>query len=558
MSKLIHGFPSTHGDDFPLNTTTLLRHAARTHGDQEIVFRTADGGWDRYTYADAYRRVCRSANALTGIGVAAGDRIGVLDWNTRRHYELFYAIPGLAAVVLQMNLRLGPDDLSYVVNHSGASLIAVDESLLPVAAAIAPRLETVRGWVVMTDRSLDEIDTELGPLYHYEELLAAAEDHLDWPWIEESSAYSACYTTGTTGRPKGVYYSHRGIYLHSMAMAANLGMTLDDCTMIITPMFHGQAWGLPQAATLMANKIVLPGRYTAEDTKPLTDAMISEKVTVANGAPAIFLPMLRYIETMENKPDFSRARLLSGATEPPLSLMRGFHELTGAEIIQAYGATETTPLVTLNRFKPSVRARLSHDQLWELKRKQGLPVSGVDVIVVDSEDNQLPHDGHSVGEVCMRGPWITARYHDMADSEDRFLNGFWRSGDAGTIDRDGYLKLTDRIKDVIKSGGEWISSIDMENAILAHPDVLDAAVIGVAHPKWQERPVALVVPRPGHSVVPADIREVLEESFARWQIPEEVVIVDEIPKTSVGKIDKKLLRTRYAEIYSGTTDQAGR
>lgn len=557
-TSTITGFPSTHGDDFPLNTTTLIRHAARTHGDQEIVYRTPDGGWDRYTYADAYRRVCRAANALTGLGVAAGDRIGVLDWNTRRHFELYYAIPGLAAVLLQMNLRLGTEDLSYVVNHSGASLIAVDESLLPVAEAIAPRLESVRGWIVLSDRPLNEIDTTLAPLYHYEDMLTGADDHFDWPWIEESSAYSACYTTGTTGRPKGVYYSHRGIYLHSMAMAANLGMTLDDCTMIITPMFHGQAWGLPQAATLMANKIVLPGRYTAEDTKPLTDAMIAEKVTVANGAPAIFLPMLHYIETMEVKPDFSRARLLSGATEPPLALMRGFHDLTGAEIIHAYGATETTPLVTVNRFKPSVRARLSEDQLWELKRKQGLPISGVDVILLDSADNQLPHDGKSVGEVCMRGPWITARYYDMPDSEDRFVDGFWRSGDVGTIDPDGYLKLTDRIKDVIKSGGEWISSIDMENAILAHPAVLEAAVIGVAHPKWQERPVALVVPRPGHAVTAADIHNVLEGSFARWQLPEKVIVVAEIAKTSVGKINKKLLREQYADTYADATEPEAR
>lgn len=556
-TNVIRGFPSTHGDDFPLNTTTLIRHAARTHGDQEIVYRTPDGGWDRYSYADAYRRVCRAANALTGLGVAAGDRIGVLDWNTRRHFELYYAIPGLAAVLLQINLRLGSEDLSYVVNHSGASLIAVDESLLPVAEAIAPQLESVRGWIVLSDRPLDEIDTTLAPLYHYEDLLTAADDQFDWPWIEESSAYSACYTTGTTGRPKGVYYSHRGIYLHSMAMAANLGMTLDDCTMIITPMFHGQAWGLPQAATLMANKIVLPGRYTAEDTKPLTDAMIAENVTIANGAPAIFLPMLHYIETLDEKPDFSRARLLSGATEPPLAMMRGFHDLTGAEIIHAYGATETTPLVTVNRFKPSVRARLSEDQLWELKRKQGLLISGVDVILLDSAGNQLPHDGKSVGEVCMRGPWITTHYHDMPDSEDRFVDGFWRSGDAGTIDPDGYLKLTDRIKDVIKSGGEWISSIDMENAILAHPAVLEAAVIGVAHPKWQERPVALVVPRPGQSVTAADIHSVLEGSFARWQLPDEVIVVEEIAKTSVGKINKKLLRELYADTYTNATEPDG-
>lgn len=555
-TSVVRGLPSTHGDHIPLNTTTLIRHAARSHGDQEIVYRTADGAWDRYTYADAYHRICCAAGSLAGLGVRPGDRIGVLDWNTRRHFELYYAIPGLGAVLLQMNLRLGQEDLGYVVEHSGASLIVVDESLLPIAEAIAPRLTSVRGWIVLTDRPLAEIQTTLAPLHHYEDLLGAADGSTEWPEIDETSAYSACYTTGTTGRPKGVYYSHRGIYLHSMAMAANLGMTFEDCTMIVTPMFHGQAWGLPQAATLMANKIVLPGRYTAEDTRPLTDAMIAENVTVANGAPAIFQPMLDYISTMDAKPDLSRTRLLSGSSEPPLTMMRGFHELTGAEVVHGYGATETTPLVALNRFKPTVRARCSEDELWDLKRKQGLPMTGVDVVLRDPDGNPVPHDGRSVGELCLRGPWITTRYHDMPDAADRFVDGYWRSGDAATIDPDGYLKLTDRLKDVIKSGGEWISSIDMENAIRGHPAVADAAVIGVAHPRWQERPLALVVPRVGNTVSTTELYDALAGKFARWQLPDEVVVVDEIAKTSVGKIDKKLLRRRYADHYSsaGTVD----
>ncbi|MHB8190128.1 MAG: long-chain-fatty-acid--CoA ligase [Ferrimicrobium sp.] len=548
--EIVRGFPSTMGDDYQLNTTALIRHAARTHPEQEIVYRTPDGGWDRYTYGECYLRINRAANALRGLGVNPGDRVGILDWNSRRHFEFYWAIPGLAAVMLQMNLRLGTEDLSYIVQHSQASLIAVDESLLSVAEAIAPFTPEVKGWIVMSDRPLDEIHTSLAPLYHYEDLLSASADTIEWPVVDERSAYSACYTTGTTGRPKGVYYSHRAIYLHSMALVANIGISLDDCMMLITPMFHGQAWGLPQAATAMANKIVLPGRYVAEDTAPLTEAMIAEGVTIANGAPAIFQPMLLHLQERAGTPDFTRMRLMSGATEPPLSMMRGFYELTGAEVIHAYGATETTPLVTVNRLKPSVRARLDEAQRWDLRRKQGLPVTGVDIMVIGPGGERLPHDGRSVGEICVRGPWVTTTYHDMPDSQSHFIDGYWRTGDAGTIDSDGYLKLTDRIKDVIKRGGEWISSIDMENKIASHPDVAEAAVVGVPHAKWQERPIALVVPKPGRVVTADEIREHLASTFAKWQLPETIVFTDTVPKTSVGKIDKKTIRAIYHDLYS--------
>lgn len=547
----VRGCPSTMGDMRQLNTTTLIRHAARTYPEQEIVYRTPSGGWERYTYAACYERVCRAANALRALGVAPGNRVGVLDWNSRRHFELYWAIPGLGAVMLQMNLRLGHEDLGYVVGHSNLSYVCVDESLLPVAEAIAAHAPQIKGWIVMTDKPLSQIKTTLSPLLHHEDLLAAADAKIDWPEIEESSAYSACYTTGTTGKPKGVYYSHRAIYLHSTVMATNLGMTIDDCTMLITPMFHGQSWGLPQAATMLANKIVLPGRYMAEDTAPLTDAMIAEGVTVTNGAPAIFQPMLQYIETLPTKPDFSRMRMLSGATEPPLSMMIGYHELTGAEVVHAYGATETTPLVAVNRLKPTLKKRLSADERWDLKRKQGLIVTGVDIRLVDFDGTDLPHDGKSAGEICLRGPWITAAYHDMPDSADRFLEGgWWRSGDAGTIDENGYLKLTDRLKDVIKSGGEWISSIDMENLLIGHPAVREAAVVGIPHAKWQERPLALVVLRPGHEATVGQLKAHLMSAFANWQLPDQILFVEAIPKTSVGKLDKKRIRAEHAERYA--------
>lgn len=549
-TNIVKGLPSTHGDHYQLNTTNLIKHAARTYPEQEIVYRTTAGDWEKYTYADAYKRVKRAANALRALGVGPADTVGILDWNSKRHFELSWAIPGLAAVMLQMNLRLSTDDLSYVTDHADARWILVDETLLPVAEAIAPHVPKVEGWIVMTDKPLAEITTSLPNVRHFEDLVAAASDEIDWPTIDETSTYSACYTSGTTGRPKGVYYSHRGSYLHAMAMAAANGMRREDTAMLITPMFHGQSWALPHTTMWAAAKIILPGRYLAENTKLLVDKMIAEDVTVANGAPAIFQPMLDYIKTLETKPDFSRTRLLSGATEPALSLMREFYELTGADFVQGYGATETTPLVTMNYgIKPSLQGKITDDEKWDLKRYQGLPSSGVDIRIVDEHGNDLPHDGVSVGEVLLRAPWVIERYHKLDDDADRFLDGYWRSGDVGTIFPNGYFKLTDRIKDVVKSGGEWISSIDMENAIVGHPLVHEAAVVGIEHPKWQERPLALVVPMPGAELTRDDIVSVLSARFAKWQMPDTVLFVDTLPRTSVGKLDKKVLRAEHADVY---------
>lgn len=552
VREIVKGVPSTHGDHYQLNTTNLIRHAARTYPEQEVVYRTTEGDWQRYTYADFYVRVKRAANALRGIGIGPADTVGVLDWNSKRHFELSWAIPGIAAVMLQMNLRLATEDLSYVTDHAEAQWILVDETLLPVAEALAPHVPKVKGWIVMSDKPLTEIDTTLENVFHLEDLMAESDTEIDWRVIDETSAYSACYTSGTTGRPKGVYYSHRGSYLHAMAMAAAINLRREDTAMLITPMFHGQSWGLPHTAMWTAAKVILPGRYLAENTQMLVDVMIAENVTVANGAPAIFQPMLDYIKTLAVKPDFSRTRLLSGATEPAKSLMRDFHELTGADFVQGYGATETTPLITMNMgIKPSLQGTITDDEKWDFKRFQGLPASGIDIRIVDDNGNDLPHDGKSVGEVLMRGPWVIERYHQLDDDDnaDRFLDGYWRSGDVGTIYPNGYLKLTDRLKDVVKSGGEWISSIDMENAIVGHPLVKEAAVVGISHPKWQERPLAIVVPVEGGVLTRDDIVGCLQGQFAKWQMPDAVLFVEALPRTSVGKLDKKILRAEHADVY---------
>ena len=552
MGTIVQGFPSTSQNDYQLNVTSILKQASLSFGNQEIVSKKLDGTLFRYTYADAYKRTQKLANAITTIGAEVGDRIGVLAWNTYENYEIYFGVPGTGAVMLLLNLRLSPPDLSYVINHAGAKYIIVDETLLPIAEAVAPLCESVKGYIVITGKDIKDVKTKLAPVYSYEEILDAAEDEFDWPLLDEKSAYGACYTTGTTGKPKGVYYSHRNVYLHSMCIASNAEISMNDVFFQIVPMFHALGWGTPQACTLVGAKIVLPGMYSLENLGALAEIFVQEKVTAADGAPAIFMPVLEYIRNMEEKPDLKGARLLSGATEPPVAMMKGFWDLTGAEIVHAYGATETTPLVTVNRIKPWLMDKLTEEEKWDLKRKQGYPVVGLDVKVVDAFGKEQPRDGKSAGEILIRGPWITGSYHDAPGSESQFTeDGFWKSGDAGTIDAEGYLKITDRVKDLIKSGGEWISSVDMENEIMAYPAVLEAAVTGVAHPKWEERPVALVVLREGYAgkVSRDDIVAHLANKFAKWQLPEAVLFVDEIPKTSVGKFNKKVIREQQKDIY---------
>ncbi len=492
----------------------------------------------------------QAANALQRLGVKPGDRVGVMDWNTYRHFELYMAISGIGAVILQMNPRLGPEDITYVVGHSETRFIFVTDSLLPVIEAIANKVKTVEGFVVITDKDLGALGTTLSPLSSYEELLSVEPPDYPWRMIDEKSAYSACYTSGTTGKPKGVYYSHRSIYLHTTAVALSFSISASDVLLQMVPMFHAQGWGFWLAAPMTGAKLVFSGRYTLDTTGGLVDLIVSEKPTVTAGAPALFMPMLHYIRTMPQKPDFSGLRIASGATEPPLAMMREFWELCRAEFIHAYGATETSPVVTVNHLKPSLRG-WSKEQQWENQKKQGLPVAGVEMKIVGADGKETVRDGQTVGELLIRGPWIASSYYNDPRTADCFRDGYWISGDAGTVDRHGYVKITDRVKDMIKSGGEWISSIDLENAIMAHPGVLEASVVGLPHPKWQERPVALVVPKAEtkDKITKADILEFIRPGFAKWQLPDEILFVDSIPKTSVGKFSKKTMREQYADLF---------
>ncbi|MDY6831681.1 MAG: long-chain-fatty-acid--CoA ligase [Thermodesulfobacteriota bacterium] len=551
---IIKGFPATSQDTYQLNVTTIIQHAARSFGQQEIVSRRLDGSMFKYTYSQAHERMKRLANGLRSIGVQVGDRVGVLAWNSHENYEIYFGLPGTGAVMLLLNLRLTPQDLAYVIDHSGATYIIVDETLLPIAHAVAPLCKNLKAFVIITlpGKKLADVKTSLENIYSYEDLIAESAPDFEWPHMDETSAYAACYTTGTTGKPKGVYYSHRNVYLHSCSIGINAEISTTDTYCQIVPMFHALGWGLSQAATMVGARLVFPGMYTLDNLEGLCKMIVDEKVNVSAGAPAIFMPLLEYIRGLDKKPDLAGARLLSGASEPPVAMMKGFWDLTGAEIIHAYGATETTPLVTANRIMPWLADKLTEDQKWELKKKQGFTVVGLDIKVVNALDEEVPCDGKTPGEILIRGPWITGRYHNAPETETQFTkDGYWRSGDVGTIDEYGYLKITDRVKDVIKSGGEWISSVDMENEIVSFPAVLEAAVVGIAHPKWEERPLALVVLREGEKerVTADDIRNHLAKTFARWQLPDEVLFVDQIPKTSVGKLNKKEIREQYKEMY---------
>ncbi len=550
--KTIKGFPAESNGNYQLNVISLIKHAVRNFSRQEIVSRNLDGNLFRYSYRDSYERMQQLANSLESIGVKIGDRVGVLAWNTYQHFEIYYGLPGIGAVMVSMNMRLAKQDLAYVVNHSGASFIIVDEDLIQIAETIAPLCKKVKAYIIITDKNINEIETKLSPIYSYEDLLSKASPKYEWPNLDENSAYAACYTTGTTGKPKGVYYSHRNTYIQAMMFAAQFSMNVNDVVFQMVPMFHVLGWSKPQAATYVGAKLVFSGRWSLDDLEELTSIMVQERVSVSGAVPAVFMTMLEFIRKMEQKPDLTGARLICGGSEPPIALMRGFRDETGGEIIHSYGSTEAMAITTLNILKPWLEEELSEVELWNLKKKQGTIVSGLDIIIVDENGIELPQDGNSSGEILLRGPWITRSYYNAPETKESFTeDGYFKTGDAGSLDSEGYLKITDRIKDVIKSGGEWISSIDMENSLISHPGVLEAAVVGIPHPKWDERPLALVVLREEFkSVSKEEIHKHLSNKFSKWQLPDEILFVDTIPRTSVGKLNKKTIRMEYCDIYT--------
>jgi len=533
-----------------LTLHTMLERARRYFPDREIVSRTGAGMF-RYTYADYHERTRRLAAALTRLGVRRGDRVGTIAWNHHRHLEAYFAVPCMGASLHTVNLRLPPDHLTYVINHAGDRVLLVDPDVVPLVEAVQPRLETVEHYIIMADGPLPE--TRLSPVHSYEELLAAASADYRFPDdVDEWAEAGMCFSSATTGLPKGVTYAHRAIYLHSMmvCMADTIGISEKDVCMPVVPMFHVNAWGLPFAALWMGAKQVLPG--PRPDPHLLCQLIQDEKVTLAAGVPTVWMGVLQAVE--QKGYDLSSiTRIACGGAAPPRALIEAYELKLGVPFLHAYGMTEGAPVTHVSRLKSTLED-LPASERYAKKAKQGVLVPGLDMRVVNPDGAEVAWDGKGMGEMALRGPWIAGAYYNDERSAETFRDGWYYTGDVVTVDPDGYMQIVDRMKDLVKSGGEWISSVDLENAIMAHPQVAEAAVVAVYHPKWQERPLACVVPKPGAALTADEIKAFLKGKVADWWIPDDVVFIAEVPKTSVGKFNKKVLREKYWHHLS--TEQA--
>ncbi len=533
--------------DVPLLISSLIVHADRHHGSVEIVSRRVEGDIHRTTYRELHGRAKRVANALDALGVGQSDRVATLAWNGYRHMELYYGIAGKGAVVHTINPRLAPDQIAWIAQHAEDTLLFFDLTFVPIIEKIAAQCPTVKAFVAMTDRAHMPTTAAIPNLLCYEELLAAQGDQYNWPVFDENLASCMCYTSGTTGNPKGVLYSHRSTLLHTYAAALPdaMGFSARDVILPVVPMFHVNAWGIPYAAPMVGAKLVFPG--AALDGKSLHDLMEAEGVTVSNGVPTVWQNLLAYMEQHQLRFSTMQRTIVGGAALPP-AMLRTFEEKYGVTAIHAWGMTEMSPLGTMC----GLRARhdgLDHEARLAAKAKQGRVLFGVDMKIVDPEGIELPWDGVAFGDLYVRGPWITSSYFRgeggnplATDAEGRT---WFPTGDVATIDADGYMQITDRSKDVIKSGGEWISSIDIENIAMAHPAVAMAACIGIAHPKWDERPLLVVVKKPGKEVTREELLASYEGKMAKWQVPDDVAFVEAIPVGATGK----MLKTRLREMF---------
>lgn len=531
--------------DRPLLISSLLEHAAINHHDQEIVSRTVEGEIHRYTWRDVEARSRRLVAALTELGIERSDRIGTIAWNGYRHLELYFGVPGMGAIVHTLNPRLHPDDLVFIVGHAEDRLLFVDLTFLPLVEATIDRLNSVEAVVVMTDRA-HMPETGLPNALCYEDLLAEATDDYEWPEFDENTAASLCYTSGTTGHPKGVLYGHRSNVLHSYAAAlpSALGFAESDVCLPVVPMFHANAWGIPYAAALTGMKLVFPGGQL--DGPSLTELMKAEGVTMAAGVPTVWHGLLDHWRSTEDSVP-TLERVLVGGSAPPRSMIETFQEEFGVEFIHAWGMTEMSPLGSMARLKPS-QLDADHKTRYDILCKQGRAPYGVELRIVGEDGLPLPRDGAAFGELQVRGLWVCSGYFGGEASPAHGEDGWFATGDVATIDADGYIQITDRKKDLIKSGGEWISSIDLENLTQSSPEVAQAAVIGIPHEKWGERPLLIVVPAPDASPTKESVLGFLEGKIAKWWTPDEVVFRDELPLGATGKVQKSKLREEYADI----------
>ena len=528
--------------DFPLTLQHAFNRATRLFPRKEIVTRT-DSGTHRYTYKDWGKRTIQLAHALQNAGVNQGERIATFGWNTYRHLELYFAVPCVGAVLHTLNIRLFAEQLVYIVNNAEDKIIFVDGDLLPVLEGLAEQLSSVKLYVIMGEMA--SASTKLQPSVDYETFIGNQPETIEWPTLEENAAAAMCYTSGTTGNPKGVVYSHRSIFLHSMGVGLTDGAGLGEHDVIlpVVPMFHANAWGFPHAGIMLGSKIVLPGRFM--DPLKIAQMIASEHVTVASGVPTIWIGLLSILE--RETFDLSSVRAIyCGGSAVPKSLIEGLQR-KNLNIVQAWGMTETSPLASVSKLR-SYQEDLPLEEQFRIRARQGTTLPGVEFRVMNIETGQeVLWDDESYGELQVRGPWIARAYFGDAESDAKFADGWLRTGDVAVVDEDGILQLVDRTKDLVKSGGEWISSVELEGLIMGHPKVLEACVIGVPHPKWSERPLACVVPKPDFAgqITNTEILDYLRPLVAKWWLPDEVVFVEVIPKTSVGKFDKKVLRSRF-------------
>jgi len=532
--------------DFPLTIQAILRHGAEVNGDGQVITATADGSRAQ-TYAELGRRAARLANALRGLGITDDQRVGTFQWNNTEHLEGYLAIPSMGAVLHTLNIRLFPEQLTYIANHAEDKVVIVDDSLVDLLAKQLPSFETVEHVLVAgpdaADADLDALRDSGKQVHLYDELLAAADDTFDWPALDELDAAAMCYTSGTTGHPKGVVYSHRSSYLHSMAVCMGVagGLNWTDRVLPIVPMFHANSWGLAYAAVMTGASLTMPDRWL--QAEPLCRFMREVRPTVSGAVPTVWNDVLNHLDQHEDIKLSDHLRLvLCGGSAVPVSLQQALGERHGIHMVQAWGMTETSPVASVAR--PPAGAE--GEEEWHYRAGQGRLLPGVEGRIVGESGDTLPRDGAAVGELEVRGAWVTGAYYKDDDPE-KFRDGWLRTGDVGKLDELGYITLTDRSKDVIKSGGEWISSVDLENALMAHPDVQEAAVVGIPDEKWQERPLASVVLREGATVKPAELRAFLAESVAKWQLPDAWTFIEAVPRTSVGKFDKKVIRRWYAD-----------